>query len=209
MRSAILLFLLVYALNVIPAFAPPTWMVFSLIGFRYPAHEGMLLALVGACAATLGRISLAKLAYVIVRGRFLSESTRANIEAIREKLEKRRKLTFGVFLFYALTPLPSNYLFIAYGLTGMGLSLIAVPFFLGRVVSYRLWAFTASTVARKLSLESTEAMPYLGGYFVVSQILLLFLVYAFTKIDWRVLFKEKKLRWIATGSKSGEGQDHS
>lgn len=196
MRGTILLFLLVYLLNLIPAFAPPTWMVFSFIGFRYPEHQGTLLALAGACAATLGRVTLAKLSHVIVRRRFLSEGTRANIDAIREHLERRRKLTFSVFLFYALTPLPSNYLFIAYGLTGMGLPLIALPFFLGRLASYRLWSLTASTVARNVNFESTEALPYLSAYFVVSQILLLLLIYAFTKVDWRRMFTERKFRWV-------------
>jgi hypothetical protein len=197
MRAIVLLFLIVFGLNIIPAFAPPTWMVFSYIGFRYVAVNVALLALVGATAATLGRITLAKMARVVVRQRFMSNSTRENIDAIREHLEPRRKLTFGVFLFYAFTPLPSNYLFIAYGLTTMKLRSIAAPFFIGRSVSYSFWGFTASAVARRITLESTDALSYLSVYFVASQILLLSLVYVFTRVDWRLLFREKKFRWVA------------
>jgi len=51
----LLLFLLVFLLNVIPAFAPPTWMVFSFLGFRFPEHMGVTFAFAGALAATLGR----------------------------------------------------------------------------------------------------------------------------------------------------------
>jgi hypothetical protein len=197
MRAIVILFLIVLGLNVIPAFAPPTWMVFSYIGFRYVAVNVALLALVGATAATLGRITLAKMARVVVRQRFMSDRTRENIDAIREHLEPRRKLTFGIFLFYAFTPLPSNTLFIAYGLTTMKLRLIAAPFFIGRSVSYTFWGFTASAVARRITLESTDALSYLSVYFVASQILLLSLVYVFARVDWRLFLREKKFRWIA------------
>jgi hypothetical protein len=124
-----------------------------------------------------------------------------NIDVIKERLEGRQKLTFSVFLLYAFTPLPSNYLFIAYGLTAMELKLIAIPFFLGRSVSYSFWAIIASAVARRISFEFTEGLSYLSVYFVVSQFLLLSIVYAFTRIDWRALFNEKKLKWIAAGKK--------
>jgi hypothetical protein len=132
MAKILLLFLLVFLLNVVPAFAPPTWMVFSFVGFRFPNHMGIALALVGALAATLGRFTLAKGSNVIVRRRLLNETAKQNVDVIREQLTQRKKLTFSIFLFYAFTPLPSNYLFIAYGLTAMELKLITIPFFIGR-----------------------------------------------------------------------------
>lgn len=189
----LLLFLIVFVLNLIPAFAPPTWMVFSFIGFRNPASI-ILLAVVGATAATLGRLVLAKLSRLIIRQKFLSDDTKRNIDSIREGLQGKKRLTFSVFLFYAFSPLPSNYLFIAYGLTNMELKLIALPFFIGRSVSYSLWGHGASAVSRWLTMESEDALPYLSGYFVVSQILLLYIIYLFTRIDWRTLFVERKLR---------------
>ena len=195
MRSLLILFAAVFGLNIIPAFAPPTWMVFSYIGFRYVTVNHILLAVVGASAATLGRLMLAKMARVVVRQRFMSESSKQNIDSIREYLQPRRKLTFGVFLFYAFTPFPSNYLFIAYGLTSMELRLIAPPFFIGRTVSYAFWGFAASAVARRIEFESTDALSYLSVYFVASQILLLSLIYVFTRIDWRMLLAERKFRW--------------
>jgi hypothetical protein len=193
------IFLIVYVLNVIPAFAPPTWMVFSYVGFRYPGANLILLAIVGAVAATLGRTTLARLSTVIIRKRFLGEGARQNIDVIRERLGNRPKLTFSIFLFYAFTPFPSNYLFIAYGLTAMKLPRIAVPFFLGRSVSYVLWGATSSMVRRRLSIESGDALGYMSVYFVATQILLIALVYVFTRIDWRALFDERKLRWMRKG----------
>lgn len=196
MSSIIKLFVIVFALNLIPAFAPPTWMVFSYLGFRNPTLNVALLALIGAGAATLGRLTLAKLAHVAIRQRFLSDASKQNIDSIREGLKGKRKLTFGVFLFYAFSPLPSNYLFIAYGLTTMELKLIALPFFLGRSVSYTFWGLTSSAVSRHIAMESSRTLPYLSAYFIVSQLILLYLIYLFTRVDWRTLFQEKKFRLI-------------
>jgi hypothetical protein len=197
MLEILLLFVLVFLLNVIPAFAPPTWMVFSFLGFHFPEHMGLFFALVGALAATLGRFTLAKMSRSIIRGRVLSQETRENVDSIKEGLEKRRTLTFSIFLFYAFTPLPSNYLFLAYGLTTMELKLITMPFFLGRFVSYSFWTFTATAVARKVALENSEALSYFSVYFVVTQILFLSILYAFTRINWRALLTEGKWKWMA------------
>ena len=82
MKNALLVFLFVYGLNLIPAFAPPTWMVFSYLGFRYPGVESVTLALVGALAATLGRITLARLSHVILRRKLLSYAARENVDEI-------------------------------------------------------------------------------------------------------------------------------
>lgn len=196
MYKILLLFLLIFLLNVIPAFAPPTWMVFSFLGFRFPNHLTIALAFVGALAATLGRFTLAKGSNVIVRRHFLGEEARQNVDVIRERLSRRKKLTFGIFLFYAFTPLPSNYLFIAYGLTAMELKLITIPFFIGRWVSYSFWTFTASSIARRFTLEDTEALSYFSVYFVTTQVFLLVVVYLFTRVDWRHLVNEKKFRWV-------------
>jgi hypothetical protein len=43
-------------------------------------------------------------------------------------------------------------------------------------------------------MEPKGAIPYLSLYFIASQCLLLYLVYLFTRVDWRALFTEKKLR---------------
>lgn len=196
MRNIVLIFLVVYLLNLIPAFAPPTWMVFSFIGFQYAPVNVTALALTGGLAATLGRLTLAKMSRTIIRQKFLSDDTKRNIDAIREGIQDKRKITFSVFLFYAFSPLPSNYLFIAYGLTALELKLIAVPFFIGRSVSYAFWGHASSAVARRISFDSSGVFSYLSVYFVVSQTLLLLVVYMFTRIDWRALISQKKFRWM-------------
>jgi membrane protein YqaA with SNARE-associated domain len=192
----VIVFAAVFALNVIPAFAPPTWMALSWIGFNHPVGNPFLVALTGALAATSGRLVLAKLSRTIIRQRFMSDATRSNIDTIKEGLERHRALTFGAFLLYAFGPFPSNYLFIAYGLTSLPLWLVAVPFFIGRCVSYSFFVVAAFEVSQYVALEAIDAQPYLGVYFVVSQLLLLAIVFVFARIDWRHLATAKRLRWL-------------
>jgi hypothetical protein len=195
LEMAGLLFAVVFILNVVPAFAPPTWMTLSFIGFTIPDVPVGTLALIGACAATLGRVTLAKLSRSIVRGRLLGERTRENIDAIKSGLEQRRVVTFGMFLAYAFSPLPSNYLFIAYGLTTLRLALVALPFFVGRLASYSFWVLTATTIGDRLNMDSMESASYVGLYFIISQLLLVPVVYLFTRIDWRAAIEKRRLRW--------------
>jgi hypothetical protein len=190
----LVIFLVVFVLNVVPIFAPPTWSVLSFIAIRFNSNI-ILLAVVGAVAATLGRLVLARLSTVIVRQRLLSDETRKNIDAVKERLESNSKVTFGVLLFYAFSPFPSNHLFIAYGLTALKLKLIALPFLLGRVVSYAFWAFTASSVAQLLNYESVTSRSFFSYYFVASQLFGVLTIYVFTRIDWHRVFTEKRLRW--------------
>ncbi len=205
MPEVVVLFVIIYALNVIPAFAPPTWMALSFIGFSDPTINVTLLAFVGAIAATGGRLTLAKLSRTLIRQRFLDEANRNNIDTIKQVLENRRVLTLSVFLFYAFSPFPSNYLFIAYGLTSLRLRFIALPFFLGRFVSYNFWVFGASAAAQHIVLESPDTQSYLGIYFIVSQCLFLALIYGFAQIDWRRLLEKGELRWLVRKKDSRKG----
>gem|GEM_PF-5822563 len=89
-------------------------------------------------------------------------------------------------------PIPSNHVFIAYGLTALKLRLIAVPFLLG---SYGFWAFTASSVAQMLEYESVTTKSFFSYYFIASQLFGLVTIYVLTKIDWPRVFAEKRLKW--------------
>jgi membrane protein YqaA with SNARE-associated domain len=190
------LFAVVFALNVVPAFAPPTWMALSWVGFTRPLDDPFVVAMTGALAATSGRLVLAKLSRVVIRQRFMSDTMRANIDIIKDGLDRHRTMTFSAFLLYAFSPFPSNYLFIAYGLTSLPFWLVALPFFIGRCVSYSFFVLTASKVSQRLALEATEAQQYFGIYFVISQLLLLAVVFLLIRVDWRYLFAARRFRWL-------------
>jgi membrane protein YqaA with SNARE-associated domain len=192
----VVLFVVVFVLNVLPAFAPPTWTTMSFIGLAIPNIDVLLLASAAATAATCGRVVLAKLSRRIVRQRLLSEQSRRNVDAIKTAIENQRAVTISTFLGYSLSPLPSNYLFIAYGLTSLPIAFLSVPFFIGRFVSYAFWTRTASTIGDWLDWDWFESAPYFLAYFLLSQLLLVPVIYTFTRLDWQALFAERRLKWL-------------
>jgi membrane protein YqaA with SNARE-associated domain len=189
------LFVAILVLNLIPAFAPPTWVAMSWMGFNHPEQNPLLLAVVAASAATTGRLILAQCSGWLVRGHLMREADRQNIDVVKAWLEKRKAVTAGVLLLYAFSPFPSNYLFIAYGLTRLRLWLIGVPFFFGRLASYAVWAHLAQLTHAYVDPESELEGGYLGVYFVASQLALLGVVVVFMKFDWAYLLNEHKFRW--------------
>ncbi|XUW92779.1 hypothetical protein OH764_23625 [Burkholderia sp. M6-3] len=195
MITMAILFVAILLLNVIPAFAPPTWMAMSWIGFNQPAEDPLLLAVVAASAATIGRLILARCSTWLVRGHLMREADRQNIDEVKIWLEKKKALTAGALLLYAFSPFPSNYLFIAYGLTGLRLWVIGVPFFCGRLASYAVWTHFAQVAHSYLDPELDLDGGYLGAYFVVSQLAFLCLVFALARVDWSYALTEHKLRF--------------
>jgi membrane protein YqaA with SNARE-associated domain len=188
------LFAIIFVLNSLPAFAPPTWMLVSAIALSRPEANPWLTALMAATAATAGRLVLAKLAFILVRQRWLSTGTKANIDLVRDRLERHRAMTFGAVLAYTCSPLPSNTLFIAYGLTSLPLAPVAAASLLGRFLTYSFWVVMAMEVAHKVVFDVESVVAYLGGYFVVTQAFMLALVVLFAKLDWRAWFASKTIR---------------
>ncbi len=196
MGSLIVIFTAVYFLNTIPAFAPPTWMVLSFIGFNHSQLNPFSLALTGAFAATLGRITLAALSQSIIRNKLLNARTKENIDVLKCALEQRKNQTVGALLVYSFAPLPSNYLFIAYGLTSLPLKLIALPFFIGRLTSYAVWILLGQEVYKSLDIDAGLVGGYMSAYFILTQLVVLLLTYLLTRIDWNAMLGEKKLKWL-------------
>ncbi len=199
MESLLALFVLVLLLNILPAFAPPTWMLLSFFGLGFPDTRPWLVALVAATAATSGRLVLARLAQRIVARGWLPAAVRRNLDAVAQVIEARRSTSVAAFLVFAFSPLPSNALFIAYGLTRAPLRLLAVPFFAGRSVSYALAFAGGALVGRRVDGEWSGAASW--AYFVATQLTALALVLAFARIDWRASWAARRVCWVRATTK--------
>lgn len=193
MTTLATLFVVVLLINLIPAFAPPTWMAMSWIGFNVPEGNPFVFAFIAAGAATLGRLILATFARSLVRGRLMRESDRQNVDVVKAWPEKHKTMTVSAFFLYALSPFPSNYLFIAYGLSGLPLRVIGAAFFVGRIASYAVWAHLGRFVSAHIDPEVQFERGYLSVYFVVTQLVLLGLVYILMKLDWNRFLEQRKL----------------
>jgi hypothetical protein len=148
-----------------------------------------------------------------VRGRLLRQADRENIDLLKSRISQHKTATVGAILLYAFSPLPSNYLFIAYGLMRANLSLIGVPFFLGRLASYAAWASFAQWAHGFLDPESQLEGTFLSLYFIGSQIATIGLVVLFVRLDWNLLLHEHRLhlrpsRWRRNGEDGMPGKKH-
>jgi len=176
------LFAVVFGINLLPAFGPPTWSV--LVFARIHWHlVPVALVLLGATAAVAGRYLLARGARHF-EGR-LPTRLRDNLEDARALIERKRVGAVALFGVFVVSPLPSAQLFLAAGLLDLPLGLLCIAFFLGRLVSYSLYVSLA-TIADK------HFGNVVGGIFgspwsIAVQVGLLAVVCVLPFIRWRRL----------------------
>jgi len=192
----IYVFFIVFLLNLIPIFGPPTWMVLAFISFNYPIPSLPLFVIIALCASTLGRIVLTLSSKYLIRNRFLSERYRKNMDNLKKHINKKPHFASLVFFIEAFTPLPSDQFFIAYGLTGMKLRYAIIPFAIARVFTYSFWVFTATEVSKRILSDSLVHLSFLSWTFIVGELGILLLLYYFVKVDWEQAVMKHKFRII-------------
>ena len=126
----------IFAVNLLPAFGPPTWAVLVFFNLNYDL-PAVPLILFGALAAAGGRLVLALTARHF-RERFSPERRKQLAAAEQLLVGSRGKAAVGLGLF-ALSPVPSAQLFVAAGLLTVPLVPLTVAFFAGRLVSYSIY----------------------------------------------------------------------
>ena len=185
---------IIFLINVIPAFMPPTWVF---LAYVYVVQGGniFVLAILGAIASTCGRVVLAKWVGPLI-ARFLNKPMRNNIEYAREEFEKRPGMEFIVTFLYSLSPLPSNTIFIIAGTAKLRFVPIVAGFFFGRVISYASLMFAANFTAQAIKASFDLQNPYV---WLVDVLGILFTL-AILLIDWKSVLKgfdrEKDLRHV-------------
>lgn len=178
--------LIIFVINIIPAFAPPTWVVLSYFHISTPQNL-LLLILIGVTASTAGRYVLAKFSgKVFVR--FASEKKKKEIELIKNKLQKKSTAKFMLSFIFSLGPLPSNAFFIAVGSTKLKLKEFLLGFFIGRTISYLFLVYTSGLlfVSFGSSLSGDTSLITLG-----IEIIGVIAILAFFLFDWTKLIDSK------------------
>jgi membrane protein YqaA with SNARE-associated domain len=143
----LLLFAIVFGVNLLPAFGPPTWTL--LVFARLTWHlEPVAIVLVGAVAAMSGRYVLA-VGTRHFRGR-LGDKRQANLEAANDLLFAKKGRAWAIVAVFVVSPLPSAQLFVAAGLLDVALVPLTLAFFVGRLVSYSFYVAAATLAERQL-----------------------------------------------------------
>jgi hypothetical protein len=145
----------VFAVNLLPAFGPPTWsvLVFFSLNFDLPA---LPLILLGAAAAATGRLLLAGGARRL-RPRFSRERL-AHIDQIEAAARANGRRSVAGLGLFALSPVPSGQLFVGAGLMKVPLLPLTAAFFSGRLVSYSIYVSAASVAAQSLGSILIDAL---------------------------------------------------
>ena len=184
------IFLLLIGINAAPILMPPTWIVLSSFFALDSSLDPLLLALVGATGATIGRLILKNLSGFFRR--FVGKEQKSNLDAIGNFLNRKK---FGYVLtsfLFAATPLPSNMLFVAYGMMRAKSIGLYFGFWLGRVLSYYIM-ITISSVILTPFLELFED-KIIG--ILVADVVGIGIVVIFTCVNWQTLLLERKLQFV-------------
>jgi len=145
----------VFAVNLLPAFGPPTWavLVFFSLQFDLP---GVALVVGGALAVASGRYLLAS-GTRRLRPRIPQARLRRLDRAQAALSADRRRTAAGLGLF-ALSPVPSGQMFVAAGLMTVPLLPLTTAFFAGRLVSYSIYVSAANLAADSLGDVVIDAL---------------------------------------------------
>jgi uncharacterized membrane protein YdjX (TVP38/TMEM64 family) len=185
--DGLIVFGVVFGVNLLPAFGPPTWSVLVVLRLTRDIPE-VELVLVGAVAAALGRYCLARGARAL-RGR-LSPKRLESLEALRSAVEDNRAGAFAGLALFALSPIPSAQLFIAAGVTGTRLVPLTAAFFSGRLVSYSIYVGAASAASDTLGPTLLETLRSPAG--IAVQVAMLAALVGLLRIDWEKALRRRR-----------------
>ena len=176
----LLLAALVFAVNLMPALAPPTWAILVFYKLNSDLNT-VAIIIIGILTASSGRYLLAR-GTAMIRYK-LKPHYLANLEGARKYLTAGRKSKYVYFLFFVISPLPSAQIFEAAALVNAPLVPITIAFMCGRTISYTSTVLGASTL--KQHAMSTIVLDSLKSpWGIALQILSLFAIFLLMKVDW-------------------------
>jgi len=184
------IFLVLIGVNTSPILMPPSWIILTSFYLLDPSLNVVFLAIVGATGSTLGRFFLKKISGLFRT--FVGEEQKTNLDIIGDYLnQKKYGYIIASFLFGA-TPLPSNVLFIAYGLMRAKSLSIYVGFWFGRTLSYVVMIYFGNAVLTpflEVFKDRLTGILLIDGAGIGMIIL-------FASINWTVLITQKKIKFV-------------
>ena len=184
------IFILLIGVNAAPLLMPPTWIILASFYALDTTLDPIILAIVGATGATIGRFILKRISSLFRR--FVGKEQKSNLDAIGDYLN-RKKLGYGLASFlFAATPLPSNMLFIAYGMMRAKSFGLYIGFWLGRILSYYIM-ITISKIVLSPFLELFENK--IVGILLADGLGIGGVIF-FTMINWTLLLTQRKLKLV-------------
>ena len=184
------IFLVLIAVNASPILMPPSWIVLTSFYLLDPTLNVVLLAVVGATGATIGRFFLKRISGLFRK--FVGEEQKSNLDMIGDYLNKKKYGYLIASFLFGATPLPSNMLFITYGLMRAKSVGIYIGFWLGRIISYIIMIYFGNTVLTPF-LDIFE--DRLIGILLIDGIGI-GLIILFASLNWTILLTQRKIKFV-------------
>ena len=176
----------VFGVNLMPAFGPPTWAVLVVLQINLGLQPAALVV-VGAASAASGRLILALVSRRF-RGR-MSSGRLENLDAVRTELTASRTRGFAALGLFLVSPLPSAQLFIGAGLVNAPLRPLIAAFVVGRLVAYSIYVSLATVAAAGVGELLADSLRSPVG--IAIQLLMLVGLGALLRVDWARILRER------------------
>jgi len=184
------IFLVLIAVNSSPILMPPSWIILTSFYLLDPTLNIILLALVGATGATIGRFFLKRISGLFRK--FVGDEQKSNLDMIGDYLNKKKYGYLIASFLFGATPLPSNMLFITYGLMRAKSVGIYFGFWIGRTISYIIMIYFGNAVLTPF-LEIFE--DRLIGILLIDGIGI-GLIVLFASLNWTILITQRKIKFV-------------
>jgi membrane protein YqaA with SNARE-associated domain len=187
----LLVFFAALAVDTIPIFAPPAWILLIILLVKFKLNP-WLTVVIGVTGSTIGRYILTR--YIPkISSRLVNRQEDANLRYIGHRIGKAKWSSSVFVFFYTLTPLSTTALFTAVAMARTKRPLhILVPFFLGRLISDGVLVFSGKYASANLGdLLHGQA----NWKSIVVLIAGLVVIGVFLFVDWRQLLEHKKVRF--------------
>ena len=184
------IFILLVLVNTSPILMPPTWLILASFYALDETLSPIFLAVVGATGATAGRFVLLYTSGFFRK--FMSEERKSSFDGIANYLRSKRLGYFIASFLFAATPLPSNMLFISYGLMKAKSVQIYLGFWLGRAISYYVMISISKVVLIPFAKLFEDQLLGILFVDVLSVVMLVF----FACVNWNMLITQRKVQFV-------------
>jgi hypothetical protein len=174
--------LLVLAVNLLPAFGPPTWLVLVYLTLTYDLSPVPMIAL-AVIAASGGRLLMAN---GVRRFRTrLPKDYVTNMANLGSKITNHNLGVGGLFLLFIWSPLSSAQMFVTAGLIPqVRLGLLTLAFGIGRCFTYSTYVYAADTFSHT-DLGKQFLAEMFSPLMIAVQVLLIAGIVLLGKVKWK------------------------
>ena len=181
--------IVLFLVNISPILMPPNWLILSSFYALDDSMNIAVLAVVGATASTAGRFVLKQL---VSKFKNHSNNNTSNLIVIGDYLNKKKYGYVVSSFIFAVTPLPDNILFVAYGLIKAKSVGMYVGFWFGKLLAF----YIMLTISPAILVPFTRIFEDRLVGILLADCLGIVAIIVFAAIDWNILLNEKKLRLV-------------